>query len=106
LVIEGASLAAVAEALDRAFAAGELKAPRGVAMSYMFSKDQFLGENVTHFMPHVMLYAPQATAAQWGGLRAVEGWPGIAEEEGRPHALVVIPVGMWSDGSPAPAAAH
>lgn len=88
-----------AETRDR-FERGEFVAPSGVAMSYMLSPDQHLGERVGHYLPHVMLYAPGARDHEWGRSGLLSGWPFIGESEGQPHALVIIPVGTWSDGSP------
>jgi hypothetical protein len=97
----GRSLGEVETDTEQRFSAGTYQPPRGVAMSYMLSKDQHLGEGVGHFMPHVMLYAPHAVRKDWGALATLSGYPFVGESEGNPHALVIIPLGRWSDGSPA-----
>jgi len=101
LTIAGRSLGEIEADTNRRFADGTYRAPHGVAMSYMFSKEQYLGDGVGHFVPHVMLYAPNAENVEWGGSRGITGWPFVAENEGNVHALVVVPAARWSDGSPA-----
>jgi len=96
----GRSLGEVEADTKERFAAGTYRPPHGVAMSYMLSKDQHLGQAVGHFVPHVMLYAPQAERKEWGALETLSGFPFVGENEGNPHALVIIPIGRWSDGSP------
>jgi hypothetical protein len=95
------SLGEVEDDTKERFAAGTYRRPEGVAMSYMLSKDQHLGQAVGHFMPHVMLYAPHAERKDWGALGTLSGFPFVGEHEGNPHALVIIPLGRWSDGSTA-----
>ena len=107
LAIAGKSLGEIEADANARFAAGSFRPPHGIAMSYMFSKDQYLGDRVRHFTPHVMLYAPFTENADWGDSSGRSGWPFVGENQGNAHALVIIPVGRWSDGSAvAPAGAH
>jgi hypothetical protein len=101
LALLGRSLGEVEADTKERFAVGTYRPPQGVAMSYMLSRDQHLGHAVGHFVPHVMLYAPHAERKEWGALETLSGFPFVGENEGNPHALVIIPLGRWSDGSPA-----
>jgi hypothetical protein len=101
LTLAGASLEEVERDAMQRYADGTFRPPHGVAMGYMLSKQQNLGLGVGHYMPHVMLYAPHADNEDWGGGNVLTGWPFVGENEGNPHSLVIIPLGRWSDGTPA-----
>lgn len=53
--------------VDAALASGELKEPTGVALTYMMSKHQWLGEGPAAWKPHVMLWSPGLTRPEVGG---------------------------------------
>ncbi len=86
---------AINSALDRK----ELPALEAGAMSYMLSKQGFLGDQAGHFHPHLMFWAERTEPKSWGA--GMPGSPVIAGEE-IPGRLTVfmIPVGKWSDGTP------
>jgi hypothetical protein len=75
------------------------------SMSYMLSKDQYTGETVKHWHPHLMFYMPgDMPASEWGanssGRSTIYG--GAAELPGGgylPWTLYLVPVPRWSDGT-------
>lgn len=75
------------------------------SMSYMLSKDQYTGETVKHWHPHLMFYMPgDMPASAWGanlsGRSTIYG--GAAELPGGgylPWTLYLAPVPRWSDGT-------
>ncbi len=103
LALAGRSRSEILQAIDRGYGDGSLRPPHPSSMAYMMSREQFLGDGVQHFRPHLMLYAPYATAADWsGGARLKEVF--VGEHEGDPQSIVIVSMPSWSDGSPA--AAH
>jgi hypothetical protein len=75
------------------------------SMSYMLSKEQYTGETVKHWHPHLMFYMPgDMPASAWGanlpGVSTIYG--GAAELPGggyMPWTLFLVPVPLWSDGT-------
>jgi hypothetical protein len=92
LVLAGKSIVQTQQAIDAAYAAGTLRIPDRVAFAYMFSSAQWLGENVTHWHPHVMVYAPYLDQEQIGSFPLNSGLPILDLRAGLPHALLAIPV--------------
>jgi hypothetical protein len=68
-------------------------------MSYMLSKEGYLGDRAGHFHPHLMFWAERTKPESWGA--GTPGSPVIGKEE-IPDRLTIfiIPVGKWSDGTP------
>jgi hypothetical protein len=95
----------MADAIKAAFDKRELSAPESGAMSYMLSKDQYLGDAGAHWHPHLMFFMSEKDAVTWGA-----GLPGspILETKDPLDRLTVflIPVAKWSDGTSASADAH
>ena len=82
-----------------------LPTPGPGSMSYMLSKQQYLGDEVGSWYPHVMFHLPKADSANdgasWGA--DLPGSP-IMFDSGHhlvpePQTIFMIPVGKWSDGS-------
>ena len=82
-----------------------LPTPGPGSMSYMLSKQQYLGDEVGSWYPHVMFHVPKADSANdgasWGA--DLPGSP-IMFDSGHhlvpePQTIFMIPVGKWSDGS-------
>ena len=100
--------AALLQRLRSAIAGGELPSLQPGAMAYMMSKQQYLNDDAKAWHPHVMVYAPPQDRARdgesWGA--NMKGSPVILDTSDRimpePWALFFIPVGSWSDNSPAP----
>ena len=76
--------------------------PESGAMSYMMSRAQYLGDNVGHWIPHLMFHTPKMAAATWGADLA--GSP-VMYDDGHhdtpePETIFMVPVSHWSDGAP------
>jgi hypothetical protein len=99
LALAGKSEPQIHDAINSALDKKELPALEAGAMSYMLSKQGFLGDQAGHFHPHLMFWAERTEPKSWGA--GMPGSPMIAGEE-IPGRLTVfmIPVGKWSDGTP------
>ena len=103
--LAGISRAEMITKASAAVASGGFSTPEPGSVSYMLSKQGYLGDEAAGpWLPHLMFFVPHGTSAAWGA--GLEGSPMLAAE-GRPFELtiVLIPVRRWSDGSPAPAPA-
>ena len=105
LVLEGKSkaeiLAATASALDKK----ELPALEPGAMCYMMSKQQYLNDQGGGWHPHLMFFVAGDAAKSWGA--DLPGSPIMAADDPEERAtILMVWVGNWSDGSPAPPIAH
>ena len=105
LVLAGRSKAQMAEAIKAAFDKKELPPQETGAMCYMMSKQGYLNDAAGHWQPHLMFFLPLTDATAWGA--DVPGSPVIADRDtlGR-LTIFMIPVGKWSDGTPAPGHEH
>lgn len=92
----------IRNAVRAAIAAKQLPPLAAGAMSYMMSKQQYLGDQARQWVPHLMFYTAQNVT--WGALAT--GSPVILSPQFRgapePMNLLLIPVPRWSDGTPAP----
>ena len=105
LVLAGVARTEIMTRIAAAISAKELDNPQIEGMSYMMSKEQYLGDRYLKWMPHVMIYTPNTiTAGDWGANRPGSPVLGGPEEprstEREPWAIFLIPVSHWSDGSP------
>ena len=103
--LAGVSREQMIERTRAAVASGSLRPPESGSLSYMLSRQGYLGdEEKGPWLPHLMLFLPHGAGAEWG--MGLEGSP-ILGADGRPFEMTValIPVRRWSDGSPAPAPA-
>jgi hypothetical protein len=92
-----------------AFAKGTFQPPTKPGVDYMLSTENLVpnakGE-VTHFLPHVMFYAPYLTNVELGsgGPLGPDGNPDgpafVAGGRGTPHALIIVPVAAHSSAQP------
>ena len=71
-------------------------------MVYMMSKQAYLNDYGSHDLSHLMIYVPLTDGANWGA--DVPNSPIILGEQGppEPYTMFIVPVGKWSDGTPAP----
>jgi len=107
LVLAGQSKARMFDAIAKAIDNKELPAPEPGAMSYMLSKQGYLGDEAGGpWLPHLMFFAPPTDSKEWGA--DLPGSPIITFQNHEEHLTVfLIPVRRWSDGTPAlPQAAH
>jgi hypothetical protein len=101
LVIAGRTKAQIFEAIAAAIDKKELPAPEPGAMSYMLSKQGYLGDQAGGpWLPHLMFFTPETESKAWGA--DLPGSPIIALQNPEERLTVfLIPVGSWSDGTAA-----
>jgi hypothetical protein len=105
LVLTGASKTAIVQATASALDNGKLPAIASGAMCYMMSKQQYLSDADKSWHPHLMFFVSGSAAKSWGG--NLPGSPVIAADDPEERATIfMVPVGTWSDGTPAPPMAH
>jgi hypothetical protein len=105
LVLAGKSKAEIVAATASALDKKELPALEPGAMCYMMSKQQYLNDRGKSWHPHVMMFVSGDAAKSWGADQP--GSPVISAndpEEG--VTIMMVWVGNWSDGSPAPPMEH
>ena len=105
LVLEGKSKAEILAATNSALDQKELPALEPGAMCYMMSKQQYLNDEGVHWHPHLMFFVPGDAAKSWGADLPGSPIMAAADPEERVTILMVW-VGNWSDGSPAPSVQH
>jgi hypothetical protein len=98
LILAGRSKAQMSEAIKAAFDKKELPMLEPGSMSYMMSKQAYLGDSAGHWHPHLMFFAPQTDAVTWGA--DLPGSPILTFGYSQDRMTVfLIPVGKWSDGA-------
>lgn len=104
LVLSGLSKDQVMEGIRAALNAKELPTLEPGAMSYMMSKEGYLGDGVGHWVSHLMFYVPLTKPSTWGA--DLPGSPVLLNPQfqGAPEPITefMIPVSEWSDGTPSP----
>ena len=103
LALAGRSKAEMLAEVRGALARSELPPPEPGAMSFMMSKDGYLGDTQGHWHSHLMFHVPKAEAATWGA--NLPGSPVLLDERKfpEPQSIFLVPIGHWSDGTEAPA---
>jgi hypothetical protein len=102
MVLAGLTNKQMLERIKAEVARNELPTPEPGAMSYMLSKEQYLSDSVGHWHPHLMFHIPPTNGESWGANlddSPVVVDPGPVPE---PETVFFVPVGKWSDGTPAP----
>ena len=102
-VLAGATKQQLIEKTKAAIASHSFKTPEAGAISFMLSKEGYLGDAAGGpWLPHVMFFLPHGEAVNWGAGK--EGSPVIGREGSVLESTVLfIPVRSWSDGTVAPA---
>ncbi len=101
LVMAGKSREEIAAALKGAWEKKELREPGVGAMSYMMSKEQYLGDEGHAWHPHLMWFVAGDAAKSWGA--NVAGSPVMAAPDlGDGFTILLVAVGTWSDGTAGP----
>ena len=102
LALAGRSREEMLDEVRAALARKEVPAPEPGAMSFMMSKDAYLGDDQGHWHSHLMFHVPKASAASWGA--NIPGSPVILDDRlvPEPQSIFLVPVGHWSDGAVAP----
>ena len=105
LALAGLSKTEIATRVEAALRAKELPSPDIGAMSYMMSKDHYLGDQDPRWRPHLMAYVPSTVkGTDWGA--NVPGSPVVATPEQLPEGtrvpvvVIMVPLEKWSDGTP------
>ncbi len=108
LVLAGLSKAQMIDRINALFARKRLPQPEPGSMSYMMSKSGYLSDEAGGpWRPHLMFHVPRADGANngvsWGA--DLPGSPVFLNTSYRhdpePENIFMIPVGNWSDGTPA-----
>lgn len=104
LIIAGRTRAQLFDAIAAAIDKKELPAPEPGAMSYMLSKQGYLGDEAAGpWLPHLMFFTPKTDSNSWGA--DLPGSPIITFQNPEERLTVfMIPVRRWSDGTAAPPA--
>jgi len=105
LVLAGKSKVEIVEAIASALDKGELPALEPGAMCTMLSKQQYLNDRGMSWHPHLMFFVSGDAAKSWGA--NLPGSPIIAANDPEERVtILMVWVGKWSDGSPAPSTEH
>jgi hypothetical protein len=105
LVLAGKPKAEIVQATASALDKKEIPALEPGAMCYMLSKQQYLTDSGTNWHPHLMFFVAGNAAKSWGA--DLPGSPIMAADDPEERAtILMVWVGKWSDGTPAPQATH
>ena len=98
LILSGRSKADMVAQVGALIDRQQIPAPETGAMSYMLSKQGYLGDRAGHWHPHLMFFVPATSPALWGA--DLPGSPIFASEDKENRLTIfMIPVPRWSDGS-------
>jgi hypothetical protein len=98
-VLAGVSKTNMLERTKSALTAHTFPAPEPGALSYMMSKQGYLGDTAGHWHPHLMFYLTHTDGASWGA--DLDGSPVFAAQgDPEPITTFFVPVPKWSDGTP------
>jgi len=99
--LAGATPAEMNARMKEAYAEKRLAMPAIGAMAYMLSPKQHLNDGHNpRWMPHVMFYYNRSLNAATFGAGG-ETAPIISTDANAPEPMILIPVRVWSDGTPA-----
>jgi hypothetical protein len=104
LILSGLTKDQMVEKIQAEVDGGLLPLPEPGAMSYMMSKNQYLGDGPGHWHSHLMFHLPRVGAASWGA--NLDDSPVVFDsnhhQQGpEPETIFMVPVDHWSDGSSA-----
>ncbi len=98
--LAGLSQAEILTRTRAAVAAGQVRAPEAGALTFMMSKDGYLGDDANGpWHPHLMFYMPPMATKDWGANLAGTGVMGTGAGVD-PYTIFYVPVAAWSDGTP------
>ena len=105
LILAGRSKTQMVETISTALDKKELPALEPGAMCYMQSKQAYLSDEGRHWHPHVMFFVPLTEPAAWGA--DLPGSPFLASKAPDDRLTIfLLPVKIWSDGTPDPTPVH
>jgi hypothetical protein len=81
----------IADAVQAAYAKGEIPRRADVSFAYMWSADQILGP-AGHWHPHMMVFIPYFTNSMLGNNDPGSHLPSVGDDAGTPFAVAVLPV--------------
>src|SRR5690348_13986672 len=103
LALAGKSREQIQELTKAAYAKKELPTTlEPGAMSFMMSKDAYLTDDGGHNLAHLMFYTPLMVGGTWGADLAKSPVMLLQKGPPEPFNIFIVPVGKWSDGTPAP----
>ena len=105
LVMAGKSKTEIFKATTSALERKELPPLEPGAMAYMMSKQQYLGDDVMSWHPHVMFFAAGDATKSWGADLPDSPVMAANDPEERVTILFVL-ADKWSDGTMAPVMKH
>ena len=98
LILAGKSKAEMYEGLKAALDKKEIPTLEVGAMSYMLSKQGYLGDSAGHWHPHLMFFIPETDEAAWGA--NLPGSPVFGAKMAEDQLTIFfVPVEKWSDGT-------
>jgi hypothetical protein len=92
LGMQGKTADQITQAVEAAYARGELPKRDSVTFAYMWSADQQLGPGIGHWHPHMMVFSPYYGNAMLGDNEFGKPLPFVSDDAGTPFAVVLIPV--------------
>lgn len=99
LALAGESKTEMLAAINAAFDQKKLPPIAPGAMCYMMSKQGYLNDTDGHWHPHLMFFSPLKKPEAWGA--NLPGSPLLAAEDTEDRITVfMLPVAVWSDGTP------
>ena len=102
LVLTGESREQIQEWTKAAYAKKELPTTLDPgAMSFMMSKEAYLTDDGGHNLAHLMFYTPVMDGGNWGADLPKSPVMLIQKGPPEPFNIFIVPVGKWSDGTPA-----
>jgi len=104
-VLAGVSKADMINRTSAELASNRIATPEPGAMSYMMSKQGYLGDLAGHWHPHLMFFFAHVDRADWGA--NLHGSPVLSsrdDSESTTTFFVLVPT--WSDGTPAATEMH
>ncbi len=101
LILEGKSKEQMFDSLRAAFDKKELPLPEPNSMCYMMSSQGYLSDANGRWHPHLMFFVPLIDPNTWGAGKTDSPIIGTKDVDDQ-LTLFLIPVGKWSDGTPAP----
>lgn len=103
LILSGLTKDQMVENIQSSLSASLLPMPEQGSMSYMMSKNQYLGDSGGHWHPHLMFHLPRMGAASWGA--NLPESPVVLDTDHQagpePETIFMVPVDHWSDGTSA-----
>jgi hypothetical protein len=104
-VLAGVSKPDMISRTSATVAAKSFTLPAPGAMSYMMSKQGYLGDAAGHWHPHLMFFFARTDGGAWGA--NLGGSPvTAAQDDPEPTTTFFVLVPNWSDGSPAVVEKH